>query len=79
MLKVSVRESTRGLSVGIAQNIYFENGISFVTGAYSTIPWQEKEKLIARLARVWNLTAGLTDEELTILETHLTKFSDSRR
>ena len=72
MQKLQVVESKRGRGHGIAQNIVFESGKAFVTGAYSSIEWQEKEALIARLARVWNITAGLSDEALSILETQLT-------
>ena len=72
MQKLRVVESKRGRGHGIAQNIVFESGKAFVTGAYSSIEWQEKEALIARLARVWNITSGLSDESLSILEAHLT-------
>jgi hypothetical protein len=79
MLKVKIANSTRGRSVGIAQNIVFENGASFVTGAYSSIDWETKEKLIARLARVWNMTSSFTDEELDLIETFLQKAEISFR
>jgi len=70
--KVLVTESKRGRGKGIAQNIKFESGISFVTGAYSSIHWKAKEIMISRLARIWNMTAHLSDEHLAILEAHLT-------
>lgn len=52
MLKVKVVKSSRGRGKGCAQNIYFESGEAFVTGAYSAIDWDTKEYLIARLGRV---------------------------
>jgi hypothetical protein len=69
--KVKVTKSKRGRGKGVAQNIAFESGISFVTAAYSNIDWRAKEIMIARLSRVWNMTANLSDEELAVIETHL--------
>jgi len=71
MLKVKVVKSSRGRGQGCAQNIAFENGGAFVTGAYSEIDWDTKEYLIARLARVWNMTCDLPDEVIEALEAHL--------
>ena len=75
MLKVKVVKSARGRGQGCAQNIAFENGGAFVTGAYSEIDWDTKEYLIARLARVWNMTCDLPEDAIDVLEAHLTKFA----
>ncbi len=75
MLKVKVVKSSRGRGKGCAQNICFDSGEAFVTGAYSAIDWDTKEYLIARLARVWNMTEKLSDVELAVIEAHLTKYA----
>jgi hypothetical protein len=68
MLKVKVMKSKRGRGAGCAQNIAFENGGAFVTGAYSEIDWETREYLIARLARVWNMTCDIPDDVLDLIE-----------
>ena len=78
MLKVKVVKSARGRGQGCAQNIAFENGGAFVTGAYSEIDWDTKEYLIARLARVWNMTCDLPDEVIEALEAHLTMLAPDK-